>query len=357
MKVVDLHPDELLDKEARGELTALDRERLEAHLERCETCRFERECREDFAAELLAGEDEELPSQRLVQLDSIAPMPVIEATAKRESVPPAPRESVPPASEDRESIPEIPGLGRISSRPGRMRRGVRVTLLVAAALLIGSAATAAAGGGRVWAEVASALSLETTDTTSMAPAEQAAAPSAKAARASKHEVAPMPTELVVPDTTAEPAPAIIPVSMAPSAAGLAPSAAPVENAATLFEAANKARNTGDYGRAITLHRKLETTYPQSREAHTSYATLGRLLLDRGDPMGALEAFDAYQKRGSGPLDEAVLVGRATAQERIGRDVESRATWTQLLRDFPDTPYREHAESKLKGAADSKGSGR
>jgi TolA-binding protein len=126
-----------------------------------------------------------------------------------------------------------------------------------------------------------------------------------------------------------------------------PSAPPPETPASLFEAANKARNGGDYGRSITLHRKLEATFPHSREAHASYATLGRLLLDRGDALGALQAFDAYRAKGPGPLDEAVLVGQATAFERLGRDAEARTTWTQLLRDFPDTPYREHAESKLK----------
>jgi TolA-binding protein len=147
-------------------------------------------------------------------------------------------------------------------------------------------------------------------------------------------VAPVASELVVPETTAE-AP-MVPVVMPP-----------VESASSLFEAAAKARNAGDYGRAITLHKKLETTYPQSREADASYATLGRLLLDRGDATGALAAFDAYQAKGPGPLDEAVLVGRATSLERLGRDADARAVWTQLLRDFPDTPYREHAESKTK----------
>jgi anti-sigma factor RsiW len=52
MKIVDLHPEDLFDKELRGELTDSERARLEAHLERCSTCRFEREVRADFADEL-----------------------------------------------------------------------------------------------------------------------------------------------------------------------------------------------------------------------------------------------------------------------------------------------------------------
>jgi len=311
MKVVDLHPDDLLDKEARFELTEVERTRLEAHLARCETCRFERVLREDFAEELFMSEEEEVPSQRLAPLvEELAPAPIEEEASGQ--------------VEKR----------RVSTRPARIRRSLRVGLLVAAALLIGSAATAGAGG-RVWSHVASALSLSDADsetTTKAAPATVAAATT------HKHEVLPEPTALVIPETSSAPsAPEVVPVAL---------SAVPIDTPASLFDSANKARNAGDYGRAITLHRKLETTFPRSREAHTSYATLGRLLLDRGDARGALEAFDAYQAKGPGPLDEAVLVGRATAFERLGRDAEARATWSQLLRDFPDTPYREHAESKL-----------
>jgi TolA-binding protein len=219
-----------------------------------------------------------------------------------------------------------------------MRRNLRMTLLVAAALLIGSVATAGVGG-RVWSEVASALSFEDDAPTAIATAPPPAV-SVAPAPVAKHVVAPDSTALVVPETSAEAATAIVPVSLS--------AAPPVETPASLFDAGNKARNEGDYGRAITLHRRLETTFPQSREAHTSYATLGRLLLDRGDAAGALAAFDAYRAKGPGPLDEVVLVGRATALERLGRDADARVTWTELLREFPDTPYREHAESKLKG---------
>jgi TolA-binding protein len=307
MKVVDLHPDDLLDKEARGELTEVERTRLEAHLARCETCRFERVVRDDFAEELFMAEEEDVPSQRLPPL--VAPEP--------------------------EKVER-----RISTRPARVRRNLRVALLVAAAVMIGSAATAGGVGGRVWAHVASALSLSD-ETTTLAPSPaEPVTTVATHAPSQKRVVAPEPTAFAVPET----APAVVPVALSSAPPS---NETPTSTPASLFEAANKARNAGDYGRSITLHRRLEATFPQSREAHTSYATLGRLLLDRGDAMGALQAFDAYQAKGPGPLDEAVLVGRATALERLGRDAEARATWTQLLRDFPDTPYREHAESKLK----------
>jgi hypothetical protein len=320
MKVVDLHPDDLLDKDARGELSEVERTRLEAHLERCDTCRFEREVRADFADEL-ADDGDLIPSQRILAL-------------MEPSIPPPPA----PVKETEDVEAEIPA-ALPSIRPSRMRRNLRVALLVAAALMVGSAATANGAGVRVWAHVASVLSL---DTQEEHPTVAAPLPQAQTTIASR--TIPLP-ELTAPEPTEEPAHVEAPAAPPP----VVTVSLPVETPANLFEAANKARNAGDYGRSITLHRKLETTYPASREAHVSYATLGRLLLDRGDPIGALEAFDAYQKKGPGPMDEAVLVGRATSLERLGRDAEARATWNQLLTQFPDTPYREHAESRLKGS--------
>lgn len=116
----------------------------------------------------------------------------------------------------------------------------------------------------------------------------------------------------------------------------------VETAAGLLAQANEARRSGDEGRALLLHRRLQSTFSTSREAHASYGIMGRLLLDRADAAGALVSFDAYRARGHGPLDESVLVGRATALERLGRTDEAGGAWSELLRTFPNSPYAEHA---------------
>ncbi len=50
MSVIDLHPDDLLDRDADGTLTPAERTHLEAHLRRCAACRFEQRARADFAA-------------------------------------------------------------------------------------------------------------------------------------------------------------------------------------------------------------------------------------------------------------------------------------------------------------------
>jgi hypothetical protein len=52
MKVIDFHPDDLLDRELSGVLSASEQRRLLEHLEQCQTCRLERQLRADFRAEL-----------------------------------------------------------------------------------------------------------------------------------------------------------------------------------------------------------------------------------------------------------------------------------------------------------------
>jgi TolA-binding protein len=348
MNVVDLHPEDLLDKDARGVLTDAERVRLESHLARCTTCRFERELRADFADEV--EEEFALSSQRLLALVEGIPQPDLSRPA--EVAPPkANVEAEVEAEDDTPARPPTP-----SSRPSRVRRNARMVLLVAAALFVGSVATAGAGAG-VWARIASTLSANEAETIAPPAALATATPKAKPPQAhveSTRAPEPAPEETAEPIATALPAPPVLAApSLAPTAT-VAPKpvavvAEPAETAATMFESANEARRKGDYARAIFLHRRLQTIFPSSREAQVSYGTVGRLLLDRGDAESALVSFDSYRARGHGPLDEAVLAGRATALERLGRFDEARSAWSALLEAFPDTAYAEHARARL-GAA-------
>lgn len=49
MSVFELHPEELIDREARGVLGTEDAARLESHRARCVACRYERRLRAHFA--------------------------------------------------------------------------------------------------------------------------------------------------------------------------------------------------------------------------------------------------------------------------------------------------------------------
>ncbi len=48
MTPVDLHPEDLLEREIRGELSPAEEERLDRHARQCTVCRLERRARDDF---------------------------------------------------------------------------------------------------------------------------------------------------------------------------------------------------------------------------------------------------------------------------------------------------------------------
>ncbi len=119
-----------------------------------------------------------------------------------------------------------------------------------------------------------------------------------------------------------------------------------DSAARLFAAGNSARRAGEIGTAIHTYNELQTRFAQSPEARLSHATLGRLLLDRGDAGAALRQFDTYLLGGDGALGEEALVGRALALEALGRSAEEMATWGQVLSRYPLSGYAQHAKARL-----------
>ena len=309
MSVVDLHPENLLDREIRGELEPAERERLEAHLAQCATCRFERQLRAGFALEL-----------------------------SRDSVP-----------------PEIAGLvdtlAKGSVRPpaavvasSRSRR-VKVVLLAAAATLtLVAGAFASTEAGRRAIAPLFGREGNTTPYGEATPATVTAVPRGPVLEASAAP-APVPASAAV-DPPALPElpepPRAVPVVALPVPAA----APPPEGPASLFGAEADARRRGDTARLMELHAELVARYPQSHEAQVSRMMVARLMLDRGDAAGALSGFDAYLRAGSGELREDALGGRATALERLGRTDEARRAWMTLLDQYPNTAYGAHARSRV-----------
>jgi TolA-binding protein len=136
----------------------------------------------------------------------------------------------------------------------------------------------------------------------------------------------------------------------PKAEAPAPRSSPLEvpraSAAEAFSAANQARLEGDRPLAMARYRELLASWPATPEAQQTHATLGRMLLDRGNPSAALEQLDAYLAGGDGTLREEVLSARALALMRLGRvDDEARA-WQTLLDHYPGSIHATRARSRL-----------
>jgi hypothetical protein len=285
MSFTDLHPEAILDR----------------HLEGCETCRFERRVRKDFAQEL--ADSELLPGgARLTEL-------LIEAKV----------------------------LGsHVSYRSVRARLGAGVAWLAAAAVICATGAAMGAGlAGPLLSRFEDAPSPKSSVLSSAPLSVRASPPS---------EEAPVP----VPDLHADAPHPVLPSAPVPAQARATPPIAQ-PTAASLFEKESGARRQGDYVGALSFHHELEAHFGLSREAQVSRAVVGRGLLDRGRADDALACFDDYLAFGSGDLGEEVMAGRATALERLDRSDDARAAWQRLRKVYPTTSYASRTTPRLENS--------
>lgn len=283
MKVVDWHPEDLIDRALADELSGAERAELDAHLEVCAACRFEA---------LVVGDLED--EARGANQPDVAHM-VLAAVAI-----------------------ETPAEPALRSRTRRASMG----LIFGAAILVAGSAAALYRATRAAAPEA---------------------PAAPAALAPLPALAPAPPEATATHDHPHVEPAPSTASVPPVAA---PEPRRDVTAATLFASANEARRGGERSRALSLYRELQRRFPDSPEAKLSHATVGRMMLDDEDPAKALEGYDGYLKEGDGALGEEALVGRATALGRLGRRDEERAAWHELLARHPQSLHAARARARL-----------
>jgi TolA-binding protein len=231
-----------------------------------------------------------------------------------------------------------------SQRPKRRRA---VSLLLAAALVC--VAGAAAG---MWAGVVPARWFEprghetpkvaTSGAAAKAPGETRAEGSAPAATAPDTAPPTNSTDVIAPgpaDTN----------PVAPRTQRAARTT-PEATAASLFKSANLARRDGDFAGARKLYSELIQRYPASDEAGLARVSLGKLLLENGEPAAAEREFGQYLKDGRGQLAEEALVSRAESFEKMGRTDAERASWQTLLARYPTSVYAAEAKGRLDALA-------
>ncbi|MFZ5439935.1 MAG: tetratricopeptide repeat protein [Myxococcota bacterium] len=336
MESLDLHPEDLFDKAARGTATPDDLSRIEAHLAACATCRFERQVRADFDA--IGGS--------AADLDDLVARALSGAKASQE--------------------PAVDG-------PRRRRFG---GVLVAAVAMMGFASFAAVAQ---YTGVLPRLITQLTETPAREPepappapravrrattpavvAERVAPPSSPAPEvvvpppapvvASEEKTAPAP-RVVRPAPAARARPEVVketppaPLDVTPEIPR-APEPAPID----LFVRAHYARVHGETATAIRDFRTVVARFPDAPEAALAHAELGQLLLARGEPASALESFDAYLSSHDTSVREEIRGARALALQALNRPAEERAAWEALLRDYPEGVYAPRAKARLEALA-------
>jgi len=358
MKVVDIHPEELIDKLSDGSLTSAERQRLHVHLAQCSSCRFEVAVRADVARDAP-------PIEQRPQLTFAASSG--DAAAERTYEAPHDR---PPLRVSR------------SIRP-RSRRRWLLTLLAASLVLSAGGAMAAVitgAVGRHWlgrapdpksadssVHVSNAKPTKLKRTATSAASPVAVVPDASVAAPSA--VPSLPTTVPAPRVAVSAsvraalpargsdvapgeadrarASAVDTLPAPPVTVGSTDASAKRVDAASLFADANRARRDGNADQAVSLYRTLQSRYPSSSESELSRALLAQLLLDRGNPEAALAGFDRYLVEGGAPvLSAEALVGRARALEQLGRSTQAAAAWRQVQSRFPGSVHARLAATRL-----------
>jgi TolA-binding protein len=322
---VDVHPEDLFDREQDGTLTPDERRRLDSHTLQCAACALVRSAVRDFAAQRNPAPGDDVLIARISG----------EALGRAAAI--------------TSGTISPPLHTTYTGLHPRRRRSWAVGAMV---LFAATGATASFWSVR-GVIVQRLLNLPApVETAAPAPepkspviARAKAAPPAPVVEAPE-EALPEPEPPPVVVTPVAPAPVAVrprapePINVPPPVAG--------PSADDLFAAANEARRSGDAQKSFELYTQLARLHPGSREETTARVLLGRLLLDRGgDATQALGLFTRYLDASpGGTLAEEARLGRALALTRMGLAKEERQAWQQLLAFHPNSIHAERARKRL-----------
>jgi hypothetical protein len=307
---VDVHPEDLLDHERNGELTAEERVRLDSHTLKCAPCALIRSVARDFESERKSVPGD---AALINRISGVA----LEAAATLGG----------PTSGHRSAF--------VRSRPRRARRAWAI-----AGVLMFAATGATASFWSVRHVIVSRLLVKTPSQAPVPAPEPKETATPKVAGPPRVEFAPLEVMPPAPQPARAPVPR---VSAAPK----------VEEAALspeqMLTAANEARRRGDTVLAAKSYRQLmQPPYAGTREASLARFDLAKMLQERGeDPAQSLALFTSFLAESpNGTLAEEARLGRAVALSRLGRPQEERQAWQDLLSSHPKSIHAERARKRL-----------
>jgi TolA-binding protein len=323
---VDVHPEDLFDREQAGTLTADERRRLDSHALQCAACALVRSAVRDFAAQRNPAPGDDALIAR-ISSEALGRA----ATVASGAISPTLRTTY------------------IGTHPRRRRSWAVGAIVLFAAT--GATASFWSVRGAIVERLLTTPPAETVapppvePKTPIARAKAAPPPAPVLEEPDAVEQESEPTPIFVPPVA--PPPVVAPRPRAPEPVNVPPPVV-TPSADELFAAANEARRRGDSQKSFEIYSELARKYPGTREETTSRVLLGRLLLDRGgDPTQALGLFTRYlDESPGGTLAEEARLGRALALTRLGSAKEERQAWQQLLAFHPNSIHAERARKRL-----------
>jgi hypothetical protein len=309
---VDVHPEDLLDREQFGLLSLEEQRRLDQHCVQCSACALVRRATRDFTRERQINSTDPIMLDRLVD------------AALGSGVP--------------GSLRQAP----VSFVPRRRRRPWAV-----AAVLMFAATGAAASFLSV--QKSSVMQLvpmlhafrqtPLTPDSTVPPKKAAAAPAPKVIEPVPERIVPAPLPAVV-----RPPPVREPVAAIPRARPVVEESVTAEQ---LYNGIIEARQRHDTPQMDRLYRRLQHQFAGTQEEIASTYTLGRYLYDSGEDTEALALFNRYLAESpNGTLAEDAQAGRAKALQHLGRSAEERQAWFDLLSAHPRSVHAETARRRL-----------
>lgn len=402
MRVIDVHPEDLLDREARGALSDDQRVLLNAHLAHCESCRMERLMRADFAAEAVRMNGADMQSFVLGALQRAASGEVA-ASSSLAGAPALPRRRRFTAMLALTGVLAV-AAGAAASQSEWVQRVYRVAFgeatLEPSRATLGKPAKRAEQGEPVGTQLAMGNGVSARSVSAAAVAQPVAPgwtsgaaqardderipglhaseprglekpkraglasksertlentyrPAPRTARITNVRMAKQPLAALraanqreqaraAQPPAAQPEPPVSAPPPPPDPARLAQQAA----AAALFEQANRARRSGKIGAAAVLYGDLQREYASTPEARLSHALSARMWLDAGEASLALAGFERYLATDERALREEAMTGRALSLAKLGRNAAADLAFAELLRAFPYSSYAPLAKKRL-----------
>jgi hypothetical protein len=316
---VDMHPEDLLDREQCEALSVDEQRRLDSHCRQCSSCAILRAVTLDFARE------RQLNTADPVMLDRL-----VEAAMENGS-------------------PVTARYAPVSFVPRRKRRTWAVTAVVM---------FAATGAAASFSSVRQAVMQRTIEPVMHAFYEPRIVPAAAVPPAPKKIAAatapkafePVPERIVPPPLPATlnvrpPAREVIAPQPKVKVAEVVTTAVTAEQ---LMKAVDEARVRHDTAQMQQFYGRLQRQFPGSAEEVISTYTVGRQLYVSGEDVpGALELFNRYLAESpNGTLAEDARAGRAKVLQRLGRTAEERQAWLDLLSAYPRSAYAVVARRRL-----------